>query len=206
MFSIGYLNHFGFTHTDNIAYILDYKAGIGYVHAVHTTKTSAEGDTNDGSTYGALDLPFNYIPITGCSYGNDIVIAATLTSSTTVNQGGTVLFFWDTTSPSFYRMVKMSDAICSVLKYINGTLYGLSGDLTGGYRLFRYVGGDAIETLKIIEDGYPPLQGAVDSVGNRLVWGANTTLPIVSSGLYAYGSKSDLFPRGLHHIAISGFQ
>ncbi len=206
LFSIGYLNHFGFTHTDNIAYVLDFKAGIGYVHAIHTKKTSAEGDTDDGSTYGALDLPFNYIPITACSYGNDIVISATLTSSTTVNQGGTVLFFWDTTSPSFYRMLKLSDAICPIIRYVNGVLYGLAGDLTGGYRLFRYVGGDTIETLKMIEDGYPPLQGAVDAVGNRLVWGANTTLPIVSSGIYAYGSKSDLFPRGLHHIAISGFQ
>ncbi len=102
--------------------------------------------------------------------------------------------------------MKLPDPICSVLKYVNGVLYGLSGSLNGGYRLFRYVGGDAIETLKIIEDGFPPLQNAADFAGNRLVWGANTTLPIVSSGLYAYGSKSDLFPRGLHHIAISGFQ
>jgi hypothetical protein len=206
LFSIGYLNHFGFVHVDNQAYFLDFKAGIGYVHSILTSKTTNEGDTNNGSTYGALDLPFNYIPITACSYGNDIVIAATLTSNSVINQGAAVLFFWDATSVSFYRMVKLPDAICSILKYVNGTLYGLSGDLSGGYRLWRYVGGDAIETLKIIEDGYPPLQGAADFAGDRLVWGANTTLPIVSSGLYAYGSKSGLFHKGLHHIAISGFQ
>lgn len=206
MFSLQYLNHFGFAHTDNIAYVLDFKAGIGYVHAIGTTKTTNEGDTDDGSTYGALDLPFNYLPITGESFGNDIVIAGSLTTNGTINQGGAVLFFWDTTSPSFYRMVKLTDAICSVLKYVNGTLYGLSGDLTGGYRLWRYIGGDTVQTLKIIEDGYPPMQYAVDAVGNRLVWAANTTTPLVTSGLYAYGSKSDLFPRGLHHIARSGFE
>lgn len=206
LFSLGYLNHHGFVHVDNYAYFLDFKAGVGYVHAIKTKKTTDEGDTNDGSAYNVLDLPFNYVPITACSYGNDIVVAATLTTNTSINQGAAALFFWDTTSSSFYRIVKLPDVICSCLKYVNGVLYGLSGDLSGGYRLFRYVGGDTIETLKIIEDGYPPLQGAIESVGNRLVWGANTTLPIISSGLYAYGSKSDLFPKGLHHIAISGFQ
>lgn len=205
LFSIGYLNHFGITHVDDQAYFLDYKLGLGYVHTISTTRTTNEGDTNDGSTYGVLDLPSGYAPVTLSSYGNDLAVSATPTSDATVNQGNAKIFFWDTTSVSFYRALTLPDPICSVLKYVNGTLYGLSGSLNGGYRLWRYVGGDAIETLKMIEDGYPPLQGAADFAGNRIVWAANTTLPIVSSGLYAYGSKSDLFPRGLHHIAISGF-
>lgn len=205
LFSIGYLNHFGITHIDDQAYFLDYKAGIGYLHTISTTKTTNEGDTNDGSTYGVLDLPTGFAPVTLSSYGNDIAVTATPTSDATINQGNARLFLWDTTSVSFYRSIPLPDPICSVLKYVNGTLYGLSGSLNGGYRLWRYVGGDAIETLKIIEDGYPPLQGASDFAGNRLVFAANTTIPIVSSGLYAYGSKSDLFPRGLHHIAISAF-
>jgi len=206
LFSIGYLNHFGITHVDDQSYFIDYKNGIGYLHTISTTKTTNEGDTNDGSTYGVLDLPTGYAPVTLSSFGNDIAVAATPTSDTTINQGSAKLFLWDTTSVSFYRAISLPDPICSILKYVNGTLYGLSGSLNGGYRLWRYVGGDAIETLKIIEDGYPPLQGAADFVGNRIVWAANTTIPIISSGLYAYGSKSDLFPKGLHHIAISGFQ
>lgn len=208
LFNIGYLNHFGFAHTNGVSYFLDFKDGLGYIHKIQTTKTTNQGDTNDGSAYGsvgALSLPFDYIPITACSYGIDVAVTATPTSDTTVNQGNAILAFWDAAEELFYRIIKLPDPICSVLKYVNGTLYGLSGSLNGGYRLWRYVSGDVIETLKIIEDGLPPLQMAADFAGNRLVWGANTTLPIVSSGLYAYGSKSDLFPRGLHHIAVSGF-
>lgn len=208
LFSIGYLNHFGFAHTDGASYFLDMKGGRGFIHKIQTTKVTNQGDTNDGSAYqsvGDLSLPHDYLPVTATSYGTDIVIAGSKTTDTTVNQGNAILCFWNAADEIFYRIVRLPDPICSVLKYVNGVLYGLSGDLSGGYRLFRYVGGDAIETLKIIEDGYPPLQMAADFVGNRFVWGANTTLPIVSSGLYAYGSKSDLFPRGLHHIAISGF-
>lgn len=208
LFSIGYLNHFGFAHTDGASYFLDSKDGRGFIHKIQTTKTTNQGDTNDGSAYqsvGDLSLPHDYMPMTACSYGTDIVISGSRTTDSTVNQGNAILCFWNAADELFYRIVRLPDPICSNLKYVNGVLYGLSGDINGGYRLFRYVGGDAIETLKIIEDGYPPLQMASDFVGNRFVWGANTTIPIVSSGLYAYGSKSDLFPRGLHHIAVSGF-
>lgn len=208
LLGVPYLNHFGFAHTDGAAYVLDYKDGLGYIHKIQTRKTTVQGDTNDGSAYGsvgALSLPFDYLPITAVSYSNDIVISATKTSSTLINQGNANLFFWDAAEELFYRVVRLPDPICSVLKYVNGVLYGLSGDINGAYRLWRYVGGDAIETLKMIDDGSPPLQSAADFVGNRLVWAANTTLPTIISGLYAYGSKTDLFPRGLHHIAISGF-
>ena len=203
LFSIGYLNHFGWLHHNNVGYFLDYKDGIGYVHGISTRKVTNEGDTDATvvpSAYSMLDLPQGYAPLVGCSYGNDIVVSATPTSDSTVNQGNAKVFFWDTTADSFYRTLTLPDPICTVLQYENGVLYGISGAISGGYRLWRYVGGDAIETLKIIEDGYPPLQMAADFVSNRFVWGANTTYPYITSGLYAYGSKSDLFPRGLHHI------
>lgn len=208
LFDIGYLNHFGIAHTDGAAYFLDYQAGRGFIHKIQTIKSTNQGDTNDGSAFqsvGDLSLPFDFIPVTLESYGIDIAIAGTKTVDGEVNQGNACLFLWDAADELFYRIVKLPDPICSVLKYVNGVLYGISGNVNGGYRLWRYVGGDAVETLKIIEDGFPPLQAAADFVGNRFVWAANTTLPIVSSGLYAYGSKSDLFPKGLHHIAISGF-
>lgn len=207
LLSIGYLNHFGIVHVDNALYFLDFKAAVGLVHKIKTKKVTAEGDTDDGSAYGVLDLPFNYLPLALSSYGNDLVVSASFTTSGTILQGKSALFFWNPadTIPSFYRKVDLPDAICSALKYNNGTLYGLSGDINGGYRLFRYVGGDSIESLKIIEEGNPPLQGAIDCVANRVIWAADTTYPMVASGLFAYGSKSDMFPRGLHHIAVSGF-
>lgn len=208
LFNIGYLNHFGFVHSDGVAYVLDYDGAKGYIHKIQTTKGTYQGDTNDGSAFATIDgfnMPLDMVPITACSRGIDVVIAATYTTSTDINQGQAFLLFWNGTDDLFDQKVPLPYPICSTLWYVNGVLYGHAGSLSGGYCLFRYVGGDAVEVLKIIEDGFPPLQNAISGVGSRVVWGANTTLPIVSSGLLAYGSKSNLFPQGLHHIAVSDF-
>lgn len=204
-----YLNHFMTTHVDGSLYFLDYKAGVGMVHMINTKKTTNEGDTNDTtkpSAYNVLDLPFNYMPISISSFGNDLVVSASLTQNGTISQGKSALFFFNPAdvTPSFYRIVKLPDPICTGLRYENGILYGFSGQTNGkGYRLFQYVGGDTIQTLKQLDHGYPPMQGAVDAIGNKLAWAADTTVPMTASGLYGYGSKSDLFPRGLHHLATS---
>lgn len=208
LLGLGYLNHYGTVHVDNALYFLDFKDGVGMVHKIKTTKGTFEGDTNDGSAYNILDEPLSDIPMTISRYANDLVVACSFSTQQNTLQGRCSLFFFNPTDtiPSFYREVPLPDAICSALWYVNGTLYGISGDLDGtGYRLWKYLGGDVIQTLKMIEDGYPPLQSAITAVANRIVWGANTTYPIVSSGLLAFGSKSDLFPRGLHNIARSGF-
>lgn len=209
LFDVGYLNHYGTVHVDAALYFLDYADGIGMVHFIKTEKGSAQGDTDNSvrpSAFNFLDLPDDFIPITISSYGNDLVVGGAFTTDATIHQGRAAIFFFNPadTTPSYYRVVYLPDTICSVLKYDNGILYGISGDLAGGYRLWRYVGGDSVETLEMVEDGVPPLQGAADYVASRLVWAANTTYPMVSSGLYAYGSKSDLF-KGLHNIAVSGF-
>ena len=209
LFSVGYLSHHGFTHTDGASYFLDFKNGRGFIHKINTTTTTNQGDTNSASAYqsvGDLSLPHDYVPVTATSYGTDIVVSGSLTTDTTVNQGNAILAFWNAADELFYRILKTPYEIVSCLKYKNGVLYGLGGSIAGGYALFRYVGGDAIEELCPVEDGYPPLQNAIEVSGERIVWGANTTIPINSSGLYAYGSKSNKFPKGLHHIAISGFQ
>lgn len=207
LLSTSYLNHYGISHVDGQSYFLDYKDGVGMVHCINTKKTTHEGDTNDGSAYNILDLPKNYKPFSICSYGDDMVVSASMASSSSLRQGGAALFFFNPadTTPSFYRKVTLPDMICSALIYTNGQLYGMSGDLNGGYKLIHYIGGESVETLKIIEEGNPPLQGAVSAVGNRIVWPADTTTPITATGLYGYGSKSDLFPRGLHHIAVATF-
>ena len=120
-----------------------------------------------------------------------------------MNQGHSALFFWDTTSPSFTRKVPISEPLTTALSYQNGSLYGWSGSLGGGVRFWRYAGGNSIQTLKYIEEGMPPFAGAVENYGNRVLWGAFTTYPDSSASVFAYGSKSDLFPRGLHNIARS---
>lgn len=201
--SVAYLNHFAKSHIDNKLYFLDFKNGQGLIHFIKTSKTTNEGDTNDGSTYNALDLPFGYYPYSLDSYGNTLVIAASPTTDNSIAQGKAALFFWDTISQSFSRVVQIPDPLCTAVLYQNGILYGLSGSTQGGVRLFKYIGGDAIQTLKYIEEGHPPLQGAIEGFGNRIMWGAFTTYPDNSASVYAYGSKSDLFPRGLHNIARS---
>ena len=203
-----YLNHFGFAHNDGAAYFLDFKQGRGFIHKIQTTRTTNEGDTNDSSAYqsvGDLSLPRNYIPFAACSFGTDIAVVSTKTIDSTTNQGVAILSLWNAADELFYRHIPIPDPLCTWIKYINGNLYGLSGSLSGGTRLWRYVGGDAIETLKIIEDSMPPMQYAADFIGNRVVWATNTTTPYVSSGLLAYGSKSDLFPKGLHNCGQSDF-
>lgn len=209
LLGIPYLNHFGVTHLDGSLYFLDYNAGVGMVHMINTKKVTNEGDTNDTtkpSAYNILDLPFNYMPISISSIGNDLVVSASLTNNGSIIQGKAALFFFNPAdvTPSFYKKVTLPDAICSALRYANGILYGWSGQLNGdGYRLFQYVGGDTVQTLKYLDDGYPPLQGAVESLSNKQVWAADTTDPMIASGLWGYGSKSDLFSRGLHHLATS---
>lgn len=208
LLGVPYLSHHGIVHLDGACYFLDYKDGVGMVHFIKTKKVTFEGDTNDTTTpsaYNVLDLPQNFLPITLCSYGNDIVVAASYTTSSSVVQGKACLFFFSPgdVTPTFYRQVFLPDTICSGLEYANGSLFGMSGDIAGGYRLFQYVGGDTIQTVKYLDEGHPPLQNAVESVANKIVWAADTTEPMIASGLYAFGSKSDLFTRGLHHIATS---
>lgn len=208
LLSIPYLNHYGVVHVDNRAYFLDFINGQGLIHYIATVKVTNQGDTNNGSTYQAFNkLPFGYLPMTIASYGTDIVVSGSLTSAAGVDQGKAALFFFNPadTTPSFYRVVNLPDTICTVLYYENGILYGISGEISGGHRLWKYVGGDSVQTLAVVEDAPPPMQAAFSAISNRLAWGASNTYPMVVSGLYAYGSKSDLFPRGLHHIAASGF-
>jgi len=175
------------------------------LHKVKTRKGTVQGDTNDGYAYDVLDLPMNYLPITISSWGNNMVVAASLTTNSSLRQGRAALFFFnpaDTVS-SFYQICYLPDTICSVLWQENGHLYGISGDLNGGYRLFQSGGGATIKTLAYIEEGNPPLQGAAAAIAEKLVWAADTTIPFTGSGLYGYGSKSGVFAHGLHHIAPS---
>lgn len=209
--SVKYGNHTAHAHVDGKLYFCDFdnfsstaaNRGAGLIHSINTNFSSTEGTANSSSAYNALDLPWGYAPYAIESYGNSLVIAASQTTDTVLNQGKSAIFIWDTTSTSFSRAVAIPDPYTTALKYQNGVLYGWSGNLSGGVRFWRYLGGDSIETLKYIEEGYPPFANAVDSFGNRVVWGAFTTYPDNSASLFAYGSKSDLFPRGLHNIAIS---
>ena len=209
-------NHSAHVHTDNKLYFGDFLNGVGYIHYVKTTRTSKEGDTNDGSTYNALDLPFGFMPTDIESWGNDLVIAAIQTTNSTLNQGKACLFFWDTTSASWYNQVWLPDTLVTALLNNNGKLYIWSGsistgaDVSNGYRISQYVGGQQTQQIYYSESGSPPLAGAVDAVGDRVVWGTFEQLPTTTGSapeyygvVMALGSKRHDIPQGVHGIINS---
>jgi len=194
-------NHAMHVHTDGALYFCDFVNGNGLIHKIKTSKTTHEGDTNDGSTYNVLDLPFGYYPTDIESYGTDLVLAAHRTTDTTVNQGGAAVFFWDTFSSSFYRQVPLPDPLITALENVNGILFAWTGNAAGGCRMSSYLGGDVFKDVMYLDEGTPPFAGAVDSLGNRIVWGGYVTTPASSTTVFALGSKNARLPQGLHSVA-----
>jgi hypothetical protein len=201
--SVKYPNHPMKIHVDNKLYIADVASGRGVLHAIKTKQTTYQGDTNDGSLYNVLDFPLDYYPMCIESYGENLAIGCSFGTSNSINQGSSALFIWDTISDSFSRIIVVPDQIITALKYQNGILYGWSSNLKGGSRFWIYIGGDQIQTLKYIPDCTAPLAGAITADSNRIMWGGYTLNPTNSASVFAFGSKSDLFPRGLHNIARS---
>lgn len=218
-------NHVMHVHTDNKLYVCDYDStsstasqrGHGLIHYVRTTFSTTEGTGNDGSTYNALDLPLGYMPTCLESYGNFLVIGAIPDgSNTTLTQGKATLFFWDTVSSSFLQVLYLPDPLITAMKNVNGRLYIFTGavsngtDVSNGYRVSVYIGGNRVEQVHYSNTGSPPLAGAVESFGDRVVWGTFEQMPTTTAASpnyyaagFAYGSKDNRFPAGIHGIINS---
>jgi hypothetical protein len=215
-------NHPMHVHADGQLYVGDFDSGSttdttrgkGLIHAINTKYGSAEGDTNNGSTYNVLDLPPGYMPTCLASFGEDLVIGAIQQGSdSTLIQGKAALFFWDTISSSFYNVVELPDALVTGLRNNNGALYVFSGsvttgsDVANGYRMSIYVGGQTTRTIYYSNTGGPPLQGAIDSIGDRLVWGTFDQVQTTTAGsptyyavVKAWGTENPSLPSGVHGI------
>lgn len=205
---LGLPRHAMHVHVDNKLYICDYaevagEGKRGLIHFIKTDRGTDPGDTNDGSTYGALDLPYNSYPVDIESFGNDLVVAAIGTEQSASQGGRSKLFFWDTVSDSFYRVVKLPDPYITALLNHNGVLYIWTGSNGKGYRVLRYIGGDSVEQLYFSPTGYPPGPAAVAGSGKRIVWGAGTIDPITSSSVYSFGSKQSGLPNAVQCIATT---
>lgn len=217
-------NHAMHVHNDNKLYFCDYDSttstastrGRGLIHWIRTTFSTTEGTGNDGSTYNALDLPHGFLPVDLESYGNDLVIAAIQTTNSTLQQGKAYLFFWDTISDSFYNAVELPDPLVTSLLSVNGRLHVFSGpistgtDISNGYRISVYLGGKTVQQVYFSESGSPPLAGAVDSFGDRLVWGTFQQIPTTTASapqyygsVLALGSKDSRLASGVHGIINS---
>lgn len=200
--SYSFPNHPMVVHGDNALYVCDYINGQGKIHRIKTTKTTFEGDTNNSSLYGALTLPFGFLPTDIQSWGTDLVILAVQTTDTVINQGRAAMFFWDASATNFYKgPLYLPDAIATALEILNGQLYIWSGNASGGVRLSKYIGGDSIQEVLFQEEGTPPPPGATSVYGNRLYWGNHITYPEDVAAVFSYGSKTEKLPEGLHCVA-----
>lgn len=194
-------NHAMHKHGNNFLYFCDFANGQGFISAIKTRKVTVEGDTNDGSDYNVLDLPFGFYPTDIESFGTDLIISAIQTTDTTINQGKAALFLWDTTNASFYKgPIFLPDPIVTALLNVNGVINIFSGNAQNGFRISEYSGGDSVRDIAYFEEGTPPLAGAVDAIGNRLLFGTYTSYPARSASVFSFGSKNAALPKALHNV------
>lgn len=199
-------NHAAHAHGDNSMYFCDFINGQGLIHRINTKKVTDEGDT-DGTTvpslYNALDLPFGFYPTAVESFGTLVMILGMYTTDTTVMQGQSAFVLWDPTDTASFLLgpVYLPDPLATALKNVGGQVYIWTGNAVNGVRFSKYVSGTTTEDIVYQEEGLPPLAGAVDALGNRIVWGGFSTNPSTGAVVYAYGSKDARLPKGLHNIA-----
>lgn len=196
-------------NANNRLYVCDVDANnIGCIHMINTVKVTAEGDTNSTvvpSAYRVLDTYYGWWPTCISSYGSSLAIGVIDGLNATTKQRNAQVLIWSTSpsDTSYNIAAELPDPLITALKQVNGVLYAFSGSASGGMRISRYIGGHSFEEIAYLDDQYPPFQGAVDSVLNRIVWGSCSTLPIVSGSVFSLGSKSRSTSMGIHNILKS---
>ena len=193
-------NHVLKRHSDGKLYFADVVGNQGYLHYIKTTKTTVEGDTDDGSTYQKLAFGYGLWPTAIESYGSDLVIALYEGSNNQTKEGHAKIAFWDTTSDRFYQIIweEFPDTIITGLKNINGTLYIFSCNTrTTGVRVSQYVGGNSIKELIYLPESTPPFPGAIDGEANRLLFGSSTTYPETASCVFSIGLQNNNLSNGV---------
>lgn len=192
-------NHAGFVHSDNCLYFGDVVNGQGVIHKIKTKKVTVEGDTNDGSEFNVLDLPFGYYPVDITNWGLDLAIACITTSNATINQGSSAIILWDpTNTTTFYNIIPISDPLITAIQNINGDLIIWSGNASNGVRVSRYIGGNSVKTIAYLEEGAPPFAGATDFMDDKIMFGGYVTYPSAAGVVYSLGSKRFDLPAALN--------
>lgn len=207
--------HFLHRHSDGRLYIADFVDGKGTIHYIKTTKTTVEGDTNDGTTYNALQVGYGLFPVAMESYGADLVIAFVESESSGSIAPRAKIAFWDTTSQNINKItwVEFPDSVITGMKNVNGVLHIVSGPLgtsfNSGFRVTRFVGGYSFEEVSYIESGDSCAPGALDGRGDRLIFGTRTVVPYLGGGgtgvgcVYSLGLSKRSVSSGLFNIVGS---
>ena len=204
---IEYPNHILKRHSDGRLYIADVVGNQGTIHFIQTTKTTYEGDTDNGSTYNKVQVGFGLWPTAMESYGSDLAIAFhedELSAAGSANKQRAKLAFWDTTSTNINKItwVEFPDPLITALKNVDGVLYVVSGNNQNeGFRISRFVGGYTVEEVGYFETGQAPHAGAVDGRGNQLIFGSYTTVPEEASCVYGLGLQKKALGNGLFNLA-----
>lgn len=197
-----YPQHVMHRHSDGKLYFADVVGNQGTIHYIATTKTTVEGDTDNGSTFAKLTFGYGLVPTAIESYGSDIVIALLEgpgSSSSSPQRGQRAkIAIWDTTSQNYNLITndEFPDEFVSAMKNINGVLYIASGNrYFGGFRVSRYVGGTTFEEIAYIPEGQPPKAGAMLGSAERLIFG--------SASVYSLGLSNSAVSRGLFKFGVS---
>lgn len=195
-----YPNHVLHRHSDGKLYIADVVGNQGTIHVISTSKAAVEGDTDNGSTANKLQFGYGLWPTAIESYGSSLAIALYEGVSTAVHQQRAKIAIWDTTSANFNSItwVEFPDPLISAMKNVNGVLYVFSGNTQArGVRISRYVGGSTFQEVAYLEDSEPPLQGAVDGMSERLVWGSYTEIPETAPIVFSLGLQKASLSKGI---------
>ena len=213
-------NHAMHVHKDGFLYFCDVIStsfattalqGRGCLHRISTNKTTDEGDTNNGSAYNVLTLPFGWVPTDIESYGNDLAVLAmpgTGLSSLPLQRGNSALFLWDTFSTIPYKQITLPDPLASSLQNVNGKLYVFSGNTVQGTRVSVYDGGEGVTQVALLSDSMTPMAGAVDAIGDKVYFGGFVSYPAPimtqQACVYSLGSKNgELSSSALHAPAVT---
>lgn len=209
-------NHAMHVHTDGFLYVCDVIStayattaleGKGVLHRISTSKTTDEGDTNNGSAYNVLELPFGWYPVAIESWGTDLAILAmpgTNLTAMTITRGNSVLFLWDTFAAIPYKQITLPDPVASAIKNVNGRLVIWSGNTTQGVRISTFSGGEGVDQLALLPDSMVPSQGNVDSYGDKAFFGGFVSYPAPiltqQACVYSIDSKLSELPHSAIHV------
>ncbi len=203
--TLSYPNHPLHRHSDGKLYIGDVVGNQGAIHYISTSKTTVEGDTDNGSTYNKLSFGYGLWPTAIESYGSNLAIAIYENGIGTSQHplGKAKMAFWDTTSQNINQItwVEFPDEIITGLKNINGVLYVASGTVQSrGCRITRFVGGYTFEEVLYLEDGESPMTGAMDGDANRLLFGSFCKIPEAGGCVYSLGLQKASLSQGVFSV------
>lgn len=201
-------NHPMHVHSDGKLYFADVVGGQGVLHYIATTKTSVEGDTNNGSTYNKLDFPYKHVISSIESYGSSLAVALVQAESPDSNnrvRPPAKIALWDTTSQNYNIITnkEFTDSVIIALKNINGSLYVVSSMNTTSnaeyVRVSVYMGGYSFREVAYYPYINTFLQGMISGTNNFLAVAGKSDTPRASSNLiFSLGlpsGREEYFPK-----------